>query len=56
MLAQSLFIAGASIGGLLGSIHLAYLALAVRYWFRIPLVGILVASACFVVGALARQG
>jgi hypothetical protein len=30
----------------------AYLALAVRYWFRTPLVGIALASGCFVVAAL----
>lgn len=31
---------------------LSYLALAVRYWFRTPLIGIALATACFVVGAL----
>ena len=32
---------------------LAYLALAVRYWFRTPLVGIALASACFFAAAIA---
>lgn len=31
---------------------LAYLALAKRYWFRIPLVGIALATACFVIAAV----
>ena len=31
---------------------LSYLALAQRYWFRTPLVGIALASACFVGAAL----
>ena len=31
---------------------LAYLALAKRYWFRIPLVGIALATACFAVAAV----
>ena len=31
---------------------LSYLALAQRYWFRTPLIGIALASACFVGGAL----
>lgn len=32
---------------------LAYLALAVRYWFRTPLIGIALASVCFLVAAIA---
>jgi hypothetical protein len=32
---------------------LAYLALAVRYWFRTPLIGIALASACFFAAAIA---
>lgn len=31
---------------------LAYLALAKRYWFRIPLIGIALATACFVIAAV----
>lgn len=31
---------------------LAYLALAVRYWFRTPLIGIALASVCFLVAAI----
>lgn len=31
---------------------LAWLALAVRYWFRIPLIGLALSSACFVLAAL----
>ena len=31
----------------------AYLALAVRYWFRTPLVGIALATACFLGAAIA---
>jgi hypothetical protein len=31
---------------------LSYLVLAQRYWFRTPLAGIALASACFVVAAL----
>ncbi len=31
---------------------LGYLALAIRYWFRIPLTGIAVATVCFVAAAL----
>lgn len=34
----------------------AYLVLARRYWFRIPLAGILIAAVCFLLGALALQG
>ncbi len=32
---------------------LAYLALAVRYWFRTPLIGIALASVCFLAAAIA---
>ena len=32
---------------------LAYLALAVRYWFRTPLIGIALATACFFAAAIA---
>ena len=31
---------------------LAYLALAVRYWFRTPLIGIALASVCFLAAAI----
>jgi hypothetical protein len=31
---------------------LAYLALAVKYWFRIPLTGIALATTCFAIAAL----
>ena len=31
---------------------LAYLALAVRYWFRTPLIGIAIGTACFVAATL----
>jgi hypothetical protein len=30
----------------------AYLAIAVRYWFRTPLIGIALATACFLGAAL----
>jgi len=33
----------------------AYLAIAVRYWFRTPLIGIAVATACFTGAALMLQ-
>lgn len=30
----------------------SYLALAIKYWFRIPLIGILIATICFVISAI----
>jgi len=30
----------------------SYLALAIRYWFRVPLLGILIATICFVISAI----
>ena len=30
----------------------SYLALAIRYWFRVPLIGILLATICFVISAI----
>jgi hypothetical protein len=30
----------------------SYLALAIRYWFRVPLIGILIATICFVISAI----
>jgi len=33
-------------------IGLSYLALAIRYWFRIPVIGILIATLCFIVSAI----
>jgi uncharacterized membrane protein YeiB len=34
----------------------AYLVLAHRYWFRVPLLGILVATACFLAGTIVLPG
>ncbi|QJR11611.1 hypothetical protein DSM104443_02690 [Usitatibacter rugosus] len=34
-----------------GATGLAFLALAVRYWFRIPLIGIALATLCFLVAS-----
>ena len=53
MLAQALIVAGApalvwlAVAGSAG-----YVALALRYWFRTPLVGIALATACFTGAAL----
>ena len=33
-------------------IGISYLALAIRYWFRVPLIGILLATICFVISAI----
>ena len=33
-------------------IGVSYLALAIKYWFRIPLIGILIATICFLISAL----
>lgn len=33
-------------------IGISYLVLAIKYWFRIPLVGILIATICFMISAL----
>jgi len=33
-------------------IGISYLYLAIKYWFRIPLIGILIATICFVVSAI----
>ncbi len=33
-------------------IGLSYLVLAIKYWFRIPMIGILVATLCFIVSAI----
>ena len=30
----------------------SYLYLAIKYWFRIPLIGILIATICFVISAI----
>ena len=30
----------------------SYLALAIRYWFRVPLIGILITTICFVISAI----
>jgi hypothetical protein len=30
----------------------SYLALAIKYWFRIPLIGILIATVCFMISAI----
>ena len=30
----------------------SYLALAIKYWFRTPLIGILIATVCFVISAI----
>ena len=47
MLSQSPALVWIGVAGSLG-----YLALAIRYWFRTPLIGIAVGSACFVIAAL----
>lgn len=47
LLSQSPALMWLAVAGSLG-----YLALAQRYWFRTPLVGIALASACFVMAAL----
>ena len=33
-------------------IGISYLVLAIKYWFRIPLIGILIATICFVISAV----
>ena len=33
-------------------IGISYLYLAIKYWFRIPLIGILIATICFVISAV----
>ena len=33
-------------------IGVSYLALAIKYWFRIPLIGILIATICFAISAI----
>ena len=33
-------------------IGISYLYLAIKYWFRIPLIGILIATICFVISAI----
>jgi len=33
-------------------IGISYLVLAIKYWFRIPLIGILIATICFVISAI----
>jgi len=33
-------------------IGVSYLILAIKYWFRIPLIGILIATICFVISAI----
>jgi len=33
-------------------IGLSYLVLAIKYWFRIPMIGILIATLCFIVSAI----
>jgi len=33
-------------------IGISYLVLAIKYWFRIPLIGILIATICFVLSAV----
>lgn len=33
-------------------IGVSYLVLAVKYWFRIPLIGILIATICFMISAI----
>lgn len=47
MLSQSPALVWIGVAGSLG-----YLVLAIRYWFRTPLIGIAMGSACFVVAAL----
>ena len=47
LLAQSPALVWLAVAGSLG-----YLALAQRYWFRTPLIGIALASRCFVIAAL----
>lgn len=38
-----------------GAIGLCYLVLAKKYWFRIPLIGIAVATACLLLAAILLQ-
>jgi len=33
-------------------IGVSYLVMAIKYWFRIPLIGILIATICFVISAV----
>jgi len=33
-------------------IGLSYLVLAIKYWFRVPLIGILIATLCFIISAI----